>query len=32
MSQTEPRNALVLGAGGGLGQAIVARLLTGRVY
>ena len=28
MSQNEPRNALVLGAGGGLGQAIVARLLT----
>lgn len=28
MTQEQPRNALVLGAGGGLGQAIVARLLT----
>ena len=28
MSQEQHRNALVLGAGGGLGQAIVAQLLT----
>lgn len=28
MTQEQPRNALILGAGGGLGQAIVARLLT----
>ncbi len=28
MTQEQSRNALVLGAGGGLGQAIVARLLT----